>query len=131
MRLTDKRFLSDGFYEPKSKEERLEIYFMDKPSYRDIYKKLGEYENTNLEPSDIGDLMVFTFGGFANRILYGTEILIYEDFKEPANVIWTGFWDRSTVRIENKILQPIWNAEVTSISVQGNSIQIGICRNSK
>ena len=46
MRLTDKRFLNDGFYEPKSKEERLEIQFMDKPSYRDIYKKLGEYENT-------------------------------------------------------------------------------------
>ncbi len=131
MRLTDKRFLNDGFYEPKSKEERLEIQFMDKPSYRDIYKKLGEYENTNLEPSDIGDLMVFTFGGFANRILYGTEILIYEDFKEPTNVIWTGFWDRSTIRVENKILQPIWNAEVTSISVQGNSMQIGICHNSK
>ena len=131
MRLTDKRFLSDGFYEPKSKEERLEILFMEKPSYQDVYKRLGEYENTNLEPSDIGDLMVFTFGGFANRILYGTEILIYEDFKEPTNVIWTGFWERGTIRTESKILQPIWNAEVTSISVQGNSIQIGICRNSK
>ena len=28
MRLTDKRFLNDGFYEPKSKEERLEIQFV-------------------------------------------------------------------------------------------------------
>jgi hypothetical protein len=45
MRLTDKRFLSQGFYQPKNKEERKEILNMEKPSYEEIYRKLGEYEN--------------------------------------------------------------------------------------
>lgn len=45
MRLTDKRFFVQGFYQPKSKEERQEILKMDKPSYEEIYKRLGEYEN--------------------------------------------------------------------------------------
>lgn len=31
MRLTDKRFLGDGFYQPKDKNERKEIILMDKP----------------------------------------------------------------------------------------------------
>ena len=45
MRLTDKRFLVQGFYQPKDKKERKEILKMDKPSYEEIYKRLGEYEN--------------------------------------------------------------------------------------
>ena len=43
-RLTDDRFVSDGFYQPKSKEERKEIQDMYKPSYKEIYDRLAEYE---------------------------------------------------------------------------------------
>ena len=44
-RLTDRRLLGDGFYQPKNKEERREILYADKPTYEEIYKRLGEYEN--------------------------------------------------------------------------------------
>ena len=44
-RLTDNRFLGDGFYVPKSKEEAKEITRMHKPTYEEIYKRLGYYEN--------------------------------------------------------------------------------------
>ena len=43
-RLTDDRFLGKGFYQPKTKEERKEIQLMYKPSYDEIYQRLGEYE---------------------------------------------------------------------------------------
>lgn len=43
-RLTDDRFVGDGFYQPKSKEERKEIQTMYKPSYAEIYDRLAEYE---------------------------------------------------------------------------------------
>ena len=43
-RLTDNRFLGKGFYQPKTKEERKEIQMMYKPSYDEIYQRLGEYE---------------------------------------------------------------------------------------
>ena len=43
-RLTDDRFVGDGFYQPKSKEERKEIQDMYKPSYKEIYDRLAEYE---------------------------------------------------------------------------------------
>lgn len=43
-RLTDDRFVGDGFYQPKSKEERIEIQNMYKPSYKEIYDRLAEYE---------------------------------------------------------------------------------------
>lgn len=44
-RLTDNRFVSDGFYQPKDKSERLEIYAMKKPTYKEIYNRLAYYEN--------------------------------------------------------------------------------------
>lgn len=43
-RLTDDRFLGKGFYQPKTKEERKEIQLMYKPSYDEIYQRLGKYE---------------------------------------------------------------------------------------
>lgn len=43
-RLTDDRFVGDGFYQPKSKKERMEIKDMYKPSYKEIYDRLAEYE---------------------------------------------------------------------------------------
>lgn len=43
-RLTDNRFLGKGYYQPKTKEERKEIQSMYKPSYDEIYQRLGEYE---------------------------------------------------------------------------------------
>ena len=43
-RLTDDRFVGNGFYQPKSKEERKEIQDMYKPSYKEIYDRLAEYE---------------------------------------------------------------------------------------
>ena len=55
-RLTDKRFLSEGFYQPKNKEEFKEIQMMDKPTYEEIYKRLGEYENLGLSPEEIRNL---------------------------------------------------------------------------
>lgn len=51
-RLTDKRFVGDGFYQPKSHEERLEI-FANVPKLRDIYNRLAEYEDTGLTPDEI------------------------------------------------------------------------------
>lgn len=52
-RLTDKRFLGGGFYQPKDRKEMLEIALNVKPTYEEIYKKLGEYENT-VEQSEKG-----------------------------------------------------------------------------
>ncbi len=43
-RLTDDRFVGDGFYQPTTKEERKEIQDMYKPSYKEIYDRLAEYE---------------------------------------------------------------------------------------
>ena len=43
-RLTDDRFVGDGFYQPKTQEERKEIQYMYKPSYKEIYDRLAEYE---------------------------------------------------------------------------------------
>lgn len=43
-RLTDDRFLGKGFYQAKTKEERKEIQLMYKPTYDEIYQRLGEYE---------------------------------------------------------------------------------------
>lgn len=43
-RLTDDRFVGDGFYQPKSTEERKEIQDMYKPSYKETYDRLAEYE---------------------------------------------------------------------------------------
>ena len=43
-RLTDDRFVGDGFYQRKTKEERKEIQDMYKPSYKEIYDRLAEYE---------------------------------------------------------------------------------------
>lgn len=51
-RLTDKRFVGDGFYEPKNHEERLEI-FANVPKLQDIYNRLAEYEDTGLTPDEI------------------------------------------------------------------------------
>lgn len=51
-RLTDKRFVGDGFYQPKNHEERLEI-FANVPKLRDIYNRLAEYEDTGLTPDEI------------------------------------------------------------------------------
>lgn len=51
-RLTDKRFVGDGFHQPKSHEERLEI-FTKVPHLRDIYNRLAEYEDTGLTPDEI------------------------------------------------------------------------------
>lgn len=51
-RLTDKRFVGDGFYQPKSHEERLEI-FANVPKLQDIYDRLAEYEDTGLTPDEI------------------------------------------------------------------------------
>ena len=54
-RLTDKRFVGDGFYQPKSHEERLEI-FANVPKLQDIYNRLAEYERTGLSPEQIKQL---------------------------------------------------------------------------
>ena len=51
-RLTDKRFVGDGFYQPKSHEERLEIFSIV-PKLQDIYNRLAEYEDTGLTPDEI------------------------------------------------------------------------------
>lgn len=47
-RLTDKRFAGEGFYQPKSHKERLEI-FTKVPHLKDIYNRLAEYENTGAD----------------------------------------------------------------------------------
>lgn len=54
-RLTDKRFIGDGFYQPKSREERLEI-FTKVPHLKDIYNRLAEYEDTGLTPEDVRNM---------------------------------------------------------------------------
>lgn len=52
-RLTDRRFLGEGYYQPKTKLEYKQICMMRKPTYEEIYKRLGEYENTGLSPDEI------------------------------------------------------------------------------
>ena len=126
MRLTDKRFLSDGFYQPKDNAERKEIILMEKPTYNDIYKKLGEYENTNVQPSDIEKLGILTFRKLSGIIHFGTSVVLYEDFKEPLNIIWSGDWDRGMER-RKVFVDSILNAEVTSVSIDGDYLHIGIC----
>ena len=51
-RLTDKRFAGEGFYQPKSHEERFDI-FANIPSLLEIYTRLAEYEDTGLTPDEI------------------------------------------------------------------------------
>lgn len=51
-RLIDKRFIGKGFYEPKNREERLDI-FANIPSLLEIYTRLAEYEDTGLTPDEI------------------------------------------------------------------------------
>ena len=43
-RLTDDRFCGDGFYVPKSTEERKEIQYKKTPTIAELYKRLAEYE---------------------------------------------------------------------------------------
>lgn len=54
-RLTDKRFVGEGFYQPKSREERLEI-FANIPPLIEIYSRLAEYEDTGLTPEQVKDM---------------------------------------------------------------------------
>lgn len=54
-RLTDKRFVGEGFYQPKGHEERLEI-FLHVPHLKDIYNRLAEYEDTGLTPDEIKNM---------------------------------------------------------------------------
>ena len=51
-RLTDKRFVGDGFYQPKNHEGRLEI-FSHVLHLKEIYNRLAEYEDTGLTPDEI------------------------------------------------------------------------------
>lgn len=57
-RLTDKRFVGEGFYQPKSHEERLEI-FSHIPHLKDIYNRLAEYEDTGLMPDEIKNMKIY------------------------------------------------------------------------
>ena len=61
-RLTDKRFTGNGFYEPKNREERLDI-FANIPSLLEIYTRLAEYEDTGLTPDEIIKLKEDTCNG--------------------------------------------------------------------
>lgn len=54
-RLTDKRFVGEGFYQRKSREERLEI-LSHKLHLKDIYNRLAEYEDTGLTPEEIRNM---------------------------------------------------------------------------
>lgn len=126
MRLTDKRFLGEGFYQPKDKAERTEIILMEKPSYNDIYKRLGEYENTNVQPSEIENLGILTFEKFSDIIHFGTEIVIYVDFEDPVKFIWSGVWERG-IKKRGLFGNDLLNAEVTCVSIDVNCLHIGVC----
>lgn len=84
-RLTDKRFVGDGFYQPKSHEERLEI-FTKVPHLKDIYNRLAEYEDTGLTPDEINSqkMIPMTFESIsispkAERAMIGVEnALLYQ-----------------------------------------------------
>lgn len=84
-RLTDKRFVGDGFYQPKNHEERLEI-FANVPKLRDIYNRLAEYEDTGLTPDEINNrkMIPMTFESIsispkAERAMIGVEnALLYQ-----------------------------------------------------
>lgn len=56
-RLTDKRFVGDGFYQPNNREERLE-FFTKVPPPKDIYNRLAEYEDTGLTPDEIKEMKI-------------------------------------------------------------------------
>lgn len=79
-RLTDKRFLGAGCYQPKTTEERQEIQRMDKPSYNEIYQKLGALE-TKLETGELAEvpqgrwLLAGTFDDFAKCSVCGVKDL--------------------------------------------------------
>ena len=84
-RLTDKRFVGDGFYQPKNHEERLEI-FANVPKLQDIYNRLAEYEDTGLTPDEINNrkMIPMTFESIsispkAERAMIGVEnALLYQ-----------------------------------------------------
>ena len=52
-RLTDRRFAQDGFFFSTDLEERKEVQFMTKPTYKQLYDRLAAYEDTGLEPKEI------------------------------------------------------------------------------
>lgn len=89
-RLTDKRFLGEGFYQPKSTKERKDIQLMKKPSYDELYQRLGELENklengtlleTKCSPHDI-IYRIVRFG------LAGKEAKVVESQILKAHVVY-------------------------------------------
>ncbi len=83
-RLTDKRFLGEGFYQPKSTKEFKELQLAKKPSYDELYQRLGELEN---------------------KLENGT---LLETVCSPGDIIYRierfGIGGRETKVVENKIL---------------------------
>lgn len=78
-RLTDNRFTGDGFYQVKSREERKEIMDMEKPSYKDIYNRLAEYENTGLSPDDCKNYKLFEDEAISRGFMFNDIIRIMEN----------------------------------------------------
>lgn len=52
-RLTDRRFAQDSFFISTDLEERKEVQFMMKPTYKQLYDRLSAYEDTGLEPEEV------------------------------------------------------------------------------
>ena len=124
MRLTDKRFSGDGFYQPKDRFEMKEIILMNKPSCEEIYKKLYDYENTEIEPFDINNIERLTFKKLSAIIKFGTPILIYEDIQKT-KLIWSGVFESETIK--NKLFcEKILQADVKNLSMKKGAICIEI-----
>ena len=79
-----------------------------------------------MQPSDIENLRILTLRKLSGIIHFGTNVVIYEDFKQPLNIIWSSVWERGMER-RRVFTDSILNAEVTSVSIDGDYLHIGIC----
>lgn len=94
-RLTDKRFVGEGFYQPKNHEERLEI-FTKVPHLKDIYNRLAEYENTGLTPEQVKQMQSKIYCENEGCIYFGENNLCtlseisHDDVGVCVSVRWEG-----------------------------------------
>ena len=85
-RLTDNRFLKDGFYQPKCKDEEKEIRSMGNDlTFEKLYKHCAEVEKENAElQKQVDELTAFKNEAISTS-LYGIG---RKDGKAVANAIW-------------------------------------------
>ena len=99
-RLTDDRFLKDGFYQPKSKEEAKEIRYMSSDlTFEKLYKHCAEVEKENAElQKQVDELKKSQANKYALEAIYnnGYEHAVKDTAKEILDDLRNIFIEQSS-----------------------------------